>query len=216
MILTCPQCATRYPMEATGGSVRQAQIRCAKCGHMWAEVPPGPGRVEPPASRRSAKMRLPIEEERKASSPPRSVSGHRAIRLIPSWILVVIAAALAWGAVFYRHPTAQPVPRQPGKHSLGPSSAVTFAGVHYNLEQEAGQPVLVVQGTLSNSGPATAEVPELEAVLYDAAHRPVERWIFNPGVRQLSPGQEANFTMRRPHPPAAANNLSLGFASRRK
>jgi len=48
MIVSCPNCATRYnlPPTALGGAGRK--VRCAKCGHNWVQ-PPGGGDEPAPA-----------------------------------------------------------------------------------------------------------------------------------------------------------------------
>lgn len=40
MILTCPQCATRYQADAAKFQPAGRNVRCAKCGHLWHQDPP--------------------------------------------------------------------------------------------------------------------------------------------------------------------------------
>ena len=42
MILTCPQCATRYQIEDAKFPPGGRNVRCAKCGHQWFQAPPAP------------------------------------------------------------------------------------------------------------------------------------------------------------------------------
>lgn len=43
MILTCPNCATRYQADAAKFPLAGRNVRCAKCGHVWhQEAPPAP------------------------------------------------------------------------------------------------------------------------------------------------------------------------------
>ena len=44
MILTCPECATRYEADAAKFPVAGRKVRCAKCGHVWHQ--PGPVTVD--------------------------------------------------------------------------------------------------------------------------------------------------------------------------
>jgi predicted Zn finger-like uncharacterized protein len=42
MILTCPQCSTRYQADAAKFAPAGRNVRCAKCGHVWLQMPPQP------------------------------------------------------------------------------------------------------------------------------------------------------------------------------
>ena len=54
MILTCPECATRYDIDAAKFPAAGRKVRCKKCGHVWfqpgeqaEEVPQAPEPVAP-------------------------------------------------------------------------------------------------------------------------------------------------------------------------
>src|SRR6476660_3476397 len=42
MILTCPQCATRYQLKGSEFPASGRSVRCAKCRHIWFQNPPPP------------------------------------------------------------------------------------------------------------------------------------------------------------------------------
>lgn len=42
MILTCPECATRYQTDASLFPPEGRKVRCAKCGHVWFQAAPAP------------------------------------------------------------------------------------------------------------------------------------------------------------------------------
>ncbi|HEV2652244.1 MAG TPA: zinc-ribbon domain-containing protein, partial [Rhizomicrobium sp.] len=42
MILTCPQCATRYQADAAKFPAAGRSVRCAKCGNVWHQLGPEP------------------------------------------------------------------------------------------------------------------------------------------------------------------------------
>jgi predicted Zn finger-like uncharacterized protein len=42
MILTCPQCETRYQADAAKFAPPGRKVRCAKCGHLWHQDAPEP------------------------------------------------------------------------------------------------------------------------------------------------------------------------------
>jgi len=62
MIVTCPECATRY--RVTGDALdapHGRRVRCARCGHVWLHRPEPPG--DPPPLRAVPPM-LPAERRR--------------------------------------------------------------------------------------------------------------------------------------------------------
>ena len=67
MILTCPQCATRYQADAAKFPPSGRNVRCAKCGHVWyQEAPPR----EPDASSDLAVVDEPPPPEPPPPEPP--------------------------------------------------------------------------------------------------------------------------------------------------
>src|SRR3546814_10877138 len=40
MIITCPSCSARYPVDAASFAPAGRKVRCAKCGHTWHQAPP--------------------------------------------------------------------------------------------------------------------------------------------------------------------------------
>ena len=40
MILTCPQCSTRYQVDGAKFPSTGRNVRCAKCGHVWHQLGP--------------------------------------------------------------------------------------------------------------------------------------------------------------------------------
>jgi hypothetical protein len=64
---------------------------------------------------------------------------------------------------------------------------------------------LLIQGVVINSSSQPKVVPMMQASLEDQAGQEVRRWVFEPPVRQLAPGERANFeTEVRPVPTDAA------------
>lgn len=40
MIITCPSCSARYPVDAASFTPAGRKVRCAKCAHTWHQAPP--------------------------------------------------------------------------------------------------------------------------------------------------------------------------------
>src|ERR1700726_4639078 len=121
MILTCPQCATRYQVEADKFPASGRNVRCSKCGHVWHQLGPMPDpdteieSREPNASANSdaesphtnmaaaAPLRplRPAADETDSDTTRGSLLGRVAIA--SGWLLLVaLVLAIGWTAVVMR------------------------------------------------------------------------------------------------------------------
>lgn len=245
MILTCPQCATRYQIEDAKFPPGGRNVRCAKCGHQWFQAPPAPEpepTVEiparpppPPAVAPSAAVAPAIREAEPEAPrvthvpsppvPPRSQAAPMPARHAPGartavaagWIaLGTILLLIVWGGVRYRDAIASVWPRTSSLYAaMGMpvnTRGIAFTGVSYRRDTEAGQPVLMVSGTLVNVSGRDVPVPRIEVTLTDDSRRKVDHWVFSPGLQQMKPGQRLAFATRRTNPPSEARHLEMEFA----
>ena len=53
MIITCPHCSARYPVQPGAFASGPRKVRCAKCGHSWQQEPPTPEAEETAAAAQS-------------------------------------------------------------------------------------------------------------------------------------------------------------------
>jgi predicted Zn finger-like uncharacterized protein len=68
MILTCPQCTTRYQADGSKFPAAGRSVRCAKCGHVWHQIGPQP---EPDPD---AEIEVHEPSPADVSAPPQSVA----------------------------------------------------------------------------------------------------------------------------------------------
>ena len=236
MILTCPECTTRYQTDASQFAPDGRKVRCAKCGHVWFQAPPAPEpeagledeAVAPPEPEEAEPVAAPKREAfaptpRAEAPPARSRFATRPpilerLGLVAGWAaLAVIVLAVGWSGVHYRKSIA----------SLWPQSSSLYAAVgmrvntrglefqdrsaHY--ETDGQQDVLVITGHLLNTTSRELSVPPIRVSLMDADKRELYHWSFSAGVSTLHPGQIATFHTQLPSPPAAARDIELRFAA---
>jgi predicted Zn finger-like uncharacterized protein len=238
MILTCPNCDTRYSVDGAKFPAAGRTVRCAKCGHSWhqnAEVPepePAPQAapvpeaqtiadagdaplaggygVNPSATRAFAPRTAAAAEER-------APLGSR-IAVIAGWAgLIAVVLLIALSAIRYRQDIAVIWPQSAGVYSsLGlhvNASGIDFRKVDYRRESEDGQIVLAVTGVIVNAGTRELPVPQtVRVTLSDAGNHELYHWNFKPDATTLKPGQQIPFTTRLSSPPAAARHLEVRFA----
>src|SRR5579871_3251832 len=188
MILTCPQCSTRYQVDGTKFPSTGRNVRCAKCGHVWHQlgpvpepdpdaeliveepVPPAP----PPAAvqpRVAAFVPTPprqveaeVEEPAPARRPRRSWLGRIAIFF--GWLLLIgLVAAFGWATVRFRDTVAMVMPSSKSFYSavglpISPRG-LDFTKVAYNREKKDGQTVLIVTGRIVNHSSHEQTLPRI-------------------------------------------------------
>ena len=232
MIITCPQCSTRYQADESKFPPAGRNVRCAKCGFTWhqmaSEPEPEPEPVyappEPPpvirevAPRPQAYMQTPsFEIEARERAPKARSSWLRYFFLGVGWIvLAAILVVIAWTATVYRQQIVDKWPQSASLYSAvgvkAGTSDLQFENYGYHQDTEDGQLVLIVTGTLANTGGRVLPVPQIRATLADKDKHELYHWTFMPSVISLRPGQKTHFVTRLSSPPAAAKHLDLSFA----
>ncbi len=233
MILTCPNCDTRYSVDGSKFPPAGRTVRCAKCGHSWhqaAEAPePEIEAIVPEAPQPEAEAEpvsaYPVNNPSsiRAFAPASAVAQPRAplgqkLAVVAGWVgLIAVVLLIAVSAVRYRQDIAVIWPQSAGVYSsLGlkvNASGIDFRQVDYRRESEDGQIVLAVSGVIVNSGARELPVPQtVRVTLSDADNHELYHWTFKPAATTLKAGQSVPFTTRLSSPPAAARHLEVRFA----
>ena len=237
MILTCPQCVTRYQTDAAKFQPSGRNVRCAKCGHVWFQD-------APPAESEAASDIAIVEDTSPPASAPPPEPAPRAQAFVPSPLtsrprfvtvepppprwpglrmqgagwrgLVAIVLVVGWSALAYRQQIATLWPQSASLYAaLGMKTNATgldIKDVSYHRAMENGQSVLSVTGVLTNAGARELPVPQIRVALIDNDRRELYHWTFVPGVMTLRPGQTTTFRTRLANPPAGARKFELRFA----
>jgi predicted Zn finger-like uncharacterized protein len=225
MILTCPQCETRYQTDAAKFAPAGRTVRCAKCGHAWHQQPENAsapaaadmvGEVEPPPDPDDAPPRVafaaaPMPIAASAPPPPGRM------RALAGWGgLAALILLIGWSVITFRQTIAASWPQSASLYAMlgleTNAQGVAFLDVSYARETQDGAPVLAVSGRIVNVGSEELPVPPIRVALTDRDKRELYHWSFSASVATLHPGQAVPFTTRLPSPPPAARHLELRFA----
>ena len=230
MILTCPECSTRYQANDAAFQPPGRRVRCAKCGHSWhqaapvaeveAEVAPEV-EVEPPpvqaAPAPAPKTRAQAAPEAAEAPPAKRGFAMDRLALAGGWLgLAVVVLLIGWAAVSYRQQVAALWPQSATLYAaLGlPVNVhgIAFTDVSYHRESEDKQTVLAVTGKLVNVSGREIAVPPVRVTLTGEDGRELYHWDFTPDVAVLRAGQSVDFQTRLSSPPSAARHLTVRFA----
>ena len=211
MIVTCPECSTRYHVEpaALGGG---RMVRCTKCAHTWMMVPPDA--LDDVAAALSAEG-----EPALSAMLPAAGAGAtgRGLAWVVWGVLVVAVAGLIGGGVVWRDnvvrlwPPAQAVYRLAGLKTAPASVGLAVRNITWEAIRRGGVTVLSVRGEVSNMSSSVREVPQMRGHLFDDKDRELQRWTFAALEGRLLPGENVAFSTELENPAAGATRLIIVF-----
>ena len=234
MILTCPQCATRYQTDAAKFQPSGRNVRCAKCGHLWHQEAPSlesdatsdvavvddmPPPPEPMASRPAGALGAAVSRDNvRMVTPPEQASRLPGqLATAAGWIaLIALILLIGWAATAFRQQIATVWPQSASLYAaLGMKTNATgidIKDVTFEHKDQDGQNILLVSGTLDNRTTRELPVPQIRVALIDEEKHELYHWTFAPGVMTLAAGQTSKFSTRLTDPPAGARRFELRFA----
>jgi len=239
MILTCPECATRYQADAAQFQPSGRKVRCARCGHVWHQSAPlpEPEIVIPEAEPVAAPEPAPPAKKAVVSSPaivptpavarepaakaPAAQPGRRRwpmrAALAAGWLMLIAAAGgIAWSLISFRTQIATLWPQSASLYSaIGLKTGTAGLDIENYASHRAmenGEPVLLVTGVIVNSTARELPVPTIRAALTDSDSRELYHWTFMADAMTLGAGKRTPFHARLANPPRALRHVELRFA----
>jgi predicted Zn finger-like uncharacterized protein len=213
MILTCPQCSTRYHVDPASLGTGGRTVRCASCGHRWLGKPPAdaPRAIELaplPAASGAAPRMWPMA----AAGRPRAAASSS----LAGWLIGVLLVLLVASAVIGRNQIVAGFPASAAiYHKLGLPVALQlglrFEGITSKRLQEGGVAVLVVEGEVVNVSNRKRPVPPIAVSLLDGGGRRLQRELFRADDAELKAGAKTSFSGRLVNPAEQARTFSVTF-----
>jgi predicted Zn finger-like uncharacterized protein len=209
MILTCPQCSTRYHVDAAAIGTAARTVRCANCGQRWSATPPAdtPQVVEfgPPTLAAAPPMR---------SVVPPAQSGTSASLF--GWLVAVLVTLVLASAVIGRDEIVAKFPASASLYenlnlAVNSELGLQFEDVTSARLEEGGIAVLVVEGAIVNPTPHERSVPPVRVTLLDGGGRQIQEELFWAKEQHLEPGAKTSFSGRVVSPADSARNFSVTF-----
>ena len=231
MILTCPECATRYfvPDDKVGPDGRT--VKCSSCGNRWTahgepalelfvDASEGATVREPfePAPDEQPVSALPGEELpkvfRQKADTDRRVREAVTTGIVWAGMAVALVALVATAIVFRVHVV-----------QLWPGSAAAYAGVGLPVNRlgliiedvraepalQDGHAALAVTGVIRNVEDHAVPAPPLRVTLTNKAHKVVAVKLAAPADPMIPPGGVRHFVVTLLDPPTTAADLEVAF-----
>ena len=227
MILTCPQCATRYFVRE--GSIPEdgRNVRCASCANMWrataadltvdlselsqedvysdASPPPPPVVQEPPLPTR-------IREKAKAERRTREAMTAGVV-----WAVLCAGFALVLvGAVLFRVQVVRIFPATAGAYAavrlpVNPTG-LSLEQVQGGTGLSDGRPSMIISGMERNVETEYRPPAPIRVALFDKAGRRVKEQVSQVEGAPLQPGETRAFTVRIFDPPIDVAEFQVEFS----
>ena len=215
MIITCPNCETRFNVDRAALVPSGRSVRCGRCSRQWTQRPPDG--VDPPAF--ADDDDIPDLVERSVVPQPGPIGRRGRAATIGGWLaLVLIVAAVIGGGILARETIVETWPPAAQLFELAgmPVDVVGFGlefrDITSRQEAAADGVALVVDGEVVNSSDRALPIPRLRGSLLDVREREIFVWIFTAESEMLAPGEATPFSTRLPNPPTNARGIAVTFA----
>lgn len=222
MILSCPECQTRFAVPDDKLRPDGRKVKCGKCAHVWFQAPPPP--PEPEAEDEDDLYAqdpiavTPLEPEEQSFYRPRNLPALREAEQKRTagvaWIVVaVLAVAIVATAWFGREPIVHAWPA--AEHAYQAVGLRVFPdpgeGLEIDFEPRRGEGSLMLRGEVENISDEDRVVPTLHLVVTDGGHKTLYTRPFEVDNARLGPGEAVPFSAEISPVPEGAANVSVLF-----
>jgi predicted Zn finger-like uncharacterized protein len=230
MILTCPECATRYFVGEDAVSDQGRTVRCTACGNSWRVEPETPlDLTEAHAPPRPRPAPLAPSPDLKAVELPRAfrarVEETKRVREAAAtgavWAAIIGAfALLIIGALIFRVDVVRMWPRTAGAYAAIGLPVNPFGLIIERVQAQPalqdGRAVLMVTGVVRNIRSKPSLAPALSIALLDKAGKPVAARTARVADPMVPAGGLRIFSVPLFDPPAGAATVEVVFSARAK
>lgn len=196
MILTCPQCATRYLLPAHTLGQEGRRVKCSECSEMWFQLPDSeelkaqstesfeeiPEGVKPlPEGANLPTVQEQTDEvsEDKAADRTRLMGYAAAVCVFFAVLGILIGFR---GFISEALPISQSLYALMGYEKENPVLRLVFDSLQAKATSDAAGEKIEVTGKILNPMDYSIKVPPIKAEIRDKDGKVLESWIVNPPV----------------------------------
>ncbi|MBT9291111.1 MJ0042-type zinc finger domain-containing protein [Prosthecodimorpha staleyi] len=214
--------SARAPLVPIGAAARPSAGEAASEGDGRVPEPTakaeGHGDVESLAKRPSIRVKRP--QKRRIRLP--NLDYRASYTAAKPWIglaLFGLAILLPLATIVMRAAIVEAMPSMAGLYrAIGFEvnlRGLVFQKIETIRELESGQPVLVVEGEISNPTDSARPLPSIRLALRGDDRQEIYAWSVDPKATSVSPGASVRFRTRLAAPPDDARDVQIRFTERR-
>jgi predicted Zn finger-like uncharacterized protein len=221
MILTCPQCATRYLLPAHMLAPEGRRVKCSSCAEVWFQLPDSeevassgrpyddiPEGVRPIPDGSNLPT-ISEEDTSGAGGRPRAIGYATAAAIFA----LVFAGLLSFQpAIVKKAPFTKPFYAMLGHQAPLIGAGLTFEGIQAQAEPDSAGEKISITGKIVNATANEEQLPMIEAQMRNEAGDVMERWIIRPPAPNVAAQGNVEFsTSYLSATPGAAFDINLQF-----
>jgi len=184
MILTCPECSTKYLVASHAVGEEGRTVRCSKCAATWFQAPEEKENQEPEENFEPIPESVkPIPE---GSSVPAiteendygTIKGYAAAAII--FAILVTPILFFAKDIVKSYPATSLLYSTLGMDITYPGEYLAFEHIETHIENDLdGKAMLAVSGKILNLSSSQKDIPEINAMLVDNNGNELANWNFN-------------------------------------
>lgn len=235
MILTCPDCATSYFVDAAKIPPEGRTVKCSACGKRWTAYAEVTELELDPEDAEAAAAEVEADEIEFEEAPLAELPGEalpkvfraktetsrrmrEAVTVGVVWAGVAAVLVLTLGAALvFRVDVVRMWPKTAAAYaSVGlpvNQLGLTIEDLTVETALKDGHAAYSVTGTIRNVEGRTITSPPLKMVLMNKTGRPLVTRIARPADPRIPPGESRHFGLVIPDPPSTAAELEVSFAT---
>lgn len=221
MILTCPNCSSRFLLSAQTLAPKGRRVKCSNCTHEWFQEPDPdelidnleheiediPEAIKPvPEGASVPALHEDTVDQEGTTSKAAIISGYLAAFLV--FLAVLVVLIISKPALLKSWPASAAIYELLGMQVKAPGEGLEFDRIKANLTTE--QKVLI-EGMIVNLTDKEQPLPFIEASIRDAAGRVIQKTSVKPPYDQIKAEATLPFKTLYNGPTKNADHLHIRF-----
>lgn len=190
MIISCPECGTKYAVKSESIGMGGRDVRCARCTHSWFQTLPEDLPPTPVASEEPQPRAVPKGSSLPVAIPVAGVSRGLMWSVGIAGVLVILFSAIMLEPFILRHFTGMaPVYNAVGLYD---TSGIALANIKIEKVPSERYDTYSIQGMIMNEGKSSRIVPTIRITFTDKRGIPITSWDFSQS-KTVSAGKNIPF-----------------------